>query len=140
MFATAHKQPANRESTKVLERFFKLHDEKQPDDEVAAWKRLAEILGEPVKVEVKPAEEVKVEEKLEEKPAEVQAVTPPIIPEPTPEAPAPARKASVQFTLSARSQRLLYWSLKGCCGTTSRSKSPSWCCPQSGPRRSTIAG
>jgi phage head maturation protease len=44
------KQPANRASTKVLEKFFKARGEEAPADEVAAWNRMAEL------VEEKPAE------------------------------------------------------------------------------------
>ena len=103
------KQPANRESTKVLKAFFDGCGEKQPDDEATAWKRMAELIEETAaelkKEEVKPEEVVPVTEepKAEEKPVEVPKEEP-ILPaktEQAPEAPEPARKASVQFTLSA---------------------------------------
>lgn len=90
------KQPANREATKVLERFFKLKGEKQPDEEVGAWKRMADLIEEP-KPEPKQ-EEVKVEEPKVETPLETKEEPPPP-PAPAPEAPKPERKASVQVSL-----------------------------------------
>jgi HK97 family phage prohead protease len=104
------KQPANRESTKVLARFFAVRGETQPDDEVLAWKRMAELLEEPApltemeKVEIKeeitaPVEtqpEVPAETPAPEAPTEAPQPTPPT---PVPEAPEPARTASVQIPI-----------------------------------------
>lgn len=108
------KKPANKESTKVLSRFFAIRGEQQPDDEVQAWKRMAELLEEPVLSEEEKAEvkkevleepvtmeqsttvEVKPEAK-EEMPPEAAPETPPI---PAPADPEPARTASVQIPLT----------------------------------------
>jgi len=49
------KQPANRESTKVLKRFFKDRGEEQPSDEAEAWERMAEILAGDTTVVTQPA-------------------------------------------------------------------------------------
>jgi HK97 family phage prohead protease len=109
------KQPANKESTRVLKRFFEARGEEQPDEEVLAWKRMGELLDE------KP--EVKTEEKVEEKPVEApaeekvteqQTVEPEVKAEepapaadkpteptaPAPAAPEPERAALVQIPLS----------------------------------------
>lgn len=116
------KQPANREATKVLAKFFKrVLKEEPPADEVEAWKRFAEEVE---VMEVKPVEVVVDEEKVEEeKPAEVVESAPEEVkvdevkeevqpeaaveePEPAkptvsePEAPAPERKASVHIPIS----------------------------------------
>ena len=45
------KQPANKAATGVLKKFFDARGETQPDDEVAAWTRMAELIAEPVKPE-----------------------------------------------------------------------------------------
>lgn len=101
------KQPANKASVKVLERFFKQRGEKQPDDEVEAWQRMQEIMEaeteEPTKVPVEPEEteevngteeteiEVEVNVEKEEEPTEQPTAQ---------EAPEPERKASVHVPLS----------------------------------------
>jgi HK97 family phage prohead protease len=109
----SRKQPANKASTKVLEKFFKARGEEQPKDEVEAWTRMGEILEEPQpepKVETPVVEEVVVAETpvVEAKPVEetppapeqkiVEEPTPPT--PPAPEAPEPERTASVQIPLS----------------------------------------
>lgn len=109
------KQPANRASTKVLEKFFKLRSETQPEDEVKAWERMAEILEE-------PQPEPKLQAVVEEQPVLTGDATPSTYavvvdvkeeptppPAPTPEAPEPERKASVQISLSALTELPSKW-------------------------------
>ncbi len=50
-----NKQPANRASTKVLEKFFKARGEDAPPDEVKAWERMAELIEEEKKPEPEAA-------------------------------------------------------------------------------------
>lgn len=49
------KQPANKASAKVLEKFYKLRNEKVPTDEVEAWERMGKQL------QVKPSADLKAE-------------------------------------------------------------------------------
>ncbi len=78
------KQPANREATRFLEKFYASRKETQPAEEVDAWKRMNEMLDETATEQAKP-EEVKPEEQ-----------TPPAT---AVEAPQPEQKASVQVPI-----------------------------------------
>jgi HK97 family phage prohead protease len=117
----ANKQPANRASTGVLERFFKSRGEKQPDNEVAAWKRMAELLGVPAAEEkpagaepetapeplaAEPAPEAAPEVKPEEPQPEPKPEEPKEEPEPTPPPPAEAPQAPPEEAPPARSYPL----------------------------------
>jgi hypothetical protein len=94
------KQPANRESTKVLERFFKkILKTDQPADELEAWTRMGEAVD---AMEEKPAEEVieEIVENIEEVIEAPVVEETPTAPIPEPEALTPERKASVQIPVS----------------------------------------
>lgn len=89
-----NKQPTNKAATGVLKRFFETRGEKQPDDEISAWKRMAEL--------IEPPPPAPIVEGPKETPAVApEEVIPPPPNPPAPEAPEPARKASVQIPLSA---------------------------------------
>lgn len=101
------KQPANREATKVLEKFYKrILKEDAPADEVAAWTRM----GEAVEAMEEKSEEVIQEETKEEVKQEEVVETPEVkdevVEEPAPAIQSPvetqdARKAFVQVSLAA---------------------------------------
>jgi HK97 family phage prohead protease len=74
------KQKPNRESTKVLKRFFEVRGEKQPSDEAAAWQRMAELLEEPAPLTEEEKAEIKEEVTAGEKPAEATATETPAAP------------------------------------------------------------
>lgn len=109
------KQPVNREASRVLKAFFQTRGEKQPEDELEAWKRMQELMEEPEEIEQETVEEVETEveepyvnEDGEGVPTEVEAEEPkeePVEEEPdqppnqVQEAPEPERKASVQIPL-----------------------------------------
>lgn len=103
------KKPANKASTAVLKKFFELKGEKQPDDEVAAWNRMEELIEpsvdtvtpETVTVTV-PVEPAPVEQKVEETPpAPPQKIEEETTPQPVsaPAAPEPERTASVHVPI-----------------------------------------
>lgn len=93
------KQPANRESTKVLARFYeKILKSAPPEKEEDAWKRMGEAVE---AIQEKPDEEAKKTEQFEEPKAAGEKAEEPAKPNPIEqEAPAPERKASVQIPLS----------------------------------------
>lgn len=104
------KKPANKAATAVLKKFFDLRGERQPDDEVAAWTRMAELIDQPsvdtvtpetVTVTV-PVEPAPVEQKVEETPpAPEQKIEEETTPQPVsaPAAPEPERTASVHVPI-----------------------------------------
>jgi len=103
------KQPANKASTAVLKKFFGARGEKQPDDEVAAWKLMEELMekaekivveeeNEPVTPAIESPVEAKVEEPAPEPEEKKEEITTPIT-EPA-EAPQAGRKASAPPSLA----------------------------------------
>ena len=117
------KQPTNKASTRVLKAFYKARGEKQPKDEVEAWKRMNDLIeeeeiptpeevAEPVTESVSETETPEpATENKETTPSEVVAEEPTVTTETTPEevptepseiqeAPEPERKAYVQIPLA----------------------------------------
>jgi HK97 family phage prohead protease len=100
------KQPVNKAASRAMVAFFKIRGEKQPDDELAAFTRMTEIIEEEASEKVTETTETTIEEKQEEtteEPAEKQEEAEKVeepTETPTQEAPAEERKASVRIPLS----------------------------------------